>query len=1276
MNDTLVATPGSPDFLAGGGKTGALMRVKDWAATPLGPTATWPQSLRTSVSLCLNCSFPLLIWWGPELVKIYNDAFAEIIADKHPHALGRPGHSVWPEIWHIIGPMLDRVMHQGEATSANDLQLVLNRRGHPEECYFSFSYSPMRDDSGRVGGVFCPVIETTRRVFAERHSTLLLDLESRLRDLNDPLSVKSTACELLGKFLNVAQLGYCEATCDGEHVVIEGDWNDWQVPSMSGIHRLDNYGPIMIADLRQGTSVLMADVAADPLVCSPAFAKDFNIMSIRSFMAVPLLKSGRLVAHVFAASATARRWTRHEDALLRDVSERIWSTVERTRAQQDRERLVAIVENSSDFILHADLQGKPAFLNRKGRQLVGLDEHSDIRRTTITDFFVPEQRKFVAGVVIPAAQRDGRWVGELTFQHFMTGASIDVLYDIFRLDDPDTGKPINFATITRDISEWKTAGRALADSEARLRLAQKIGRIGSFDWDLATNQATYSEEYVAIHGLPPGTVTESYESWIGRVHPGDRDRVLAFTTRIEKATPTEIEYRIIHPGDGAVRCISERREVFFDDQGCATRVIGSQQDVTVQRGVDTALRMATETAAASAHDARITAERVHLALEAGAIVGTWIWDLLIDRFTADERFALSFGLDPEVCRTGLGIEQVLESVHPDDIERLREAIAEAIERGGAYACQYRVQHRDGVYRWIEANGRVDKAADGTALRFPGVLLDIDSRHQMEAERDRAVTLLRSFVETVPGVVYAKDREGRILIASAGTAALIGKKPDEFLGRTDADVLDDKAQAAAVMANDRRIMDDGFAEQLEELVNLPDGTPVTWLSTKAPFRNNAGEVIGLIGMSMDITARKQAEAILLRGREELEALVTERTRDLKATQARLAHAQRMEALGNLAGGIAHDFNNVVQAVQGGARLIERRPADIDRVLSLAKMITESAARGAAITRRLLAFSHRGDLHAEPIDAASLLNGIHEILSHTLGVGLTVRVETEPGLPPLLADKGQLETVLVNLATNARDAMQGSGVLTYFAGYEVILNTFSPGHSSTLKPGKYIRLWVSDNGRGMTPEVMAKACEPFFTTKGVGQGTGLGLAMSRGFAQQSGGALHIESELGRGTVVKLWFPVAGTELLPESISSGTEAVNVVSPGLRGRVLMVDDEQFVRETLGEEMQDAGFDVLSAASGADALAMLVAGEMVDLIVVDLSMPDMDGLTLVQEVWRQLPGLPAILLTGFATSAVESAISSAMSSSFILLRKPIDGRLLAERAALMLKRAAQGSIN
>jgi len=386
---------------------------------------------------------------------------------------------------------------------------------------------------------------------------------------------------------------------------------------------------------------------------------------------------------------------------------------------------------------------------------------------------------------------------------------------------------------------------------------------------------------------------------------------------------------------------------------------------------------------------------------------------------------------------------------------------------------------------------------------------------------------------------------------------------------------------------------------------------------------------------DITERKKNEA----------ALVT--------AQARATHAERMQALGQLAGGIAHDFNNVLQAIQGAAGLIDSRAGDATAAGRFARMILEATNRGSSITRRLLSFARRGNLIAELVDAGALLHDLCDVLSHTLGTPISIRAEAAPDLPPLLADKGQLETALVNLATNARDAMPGGGILSLSVAAETV--DAGTVHSADLRPGRYVRLSVSDTGVGMDQAMLARVFEPFFTTKPLGQGTGLGLSMVKGFVEQSGGGMTIDSRPNQGTVIRLWLPAAdgAAKSLLQSESSATDH----PAGAPRRILLVDDEDMVRDTLVASLEEAGYAVVAAAGGTEALALLEAPGDVDVLVTDLSMPGMGGLAVIQEAQRLRPGLPAILLTGYIGHSAQQAIGGTGDRSFILVRKPITGR-------------------
>jgi CheY-like chemotaxis protein len=302
---------------------------------------------------------------------------------------------------------------------------------------------------------------------------------------------------------------------------------------------------------------------------------------------------------------------------------------------------------------------------------------------------------------------------------------------------------------------------------------------------------------------------------------------------------------------------------------------------------------------------------------------------------------------------------------------------------------------------------------------------------------------------------------------------------------------------------------------------------------------------------------------------------------------------------------------------------------------------------------------------------MLDAMRDILAHTLGGNIAVRVDIQPMLPAVTADRGGLETVLVNLAANARDAMPQGGTITLAARQDTVrAGVFH--HQAARGPGRYVCLVVSDNGTGMSPETLARAADPFFTTKPPGSGTGLGLSMAKGFAEQSGGGLEIASAPGCGTTVTLWLPVAGGDGGMALRRPVKEPVAAAKPAVR--VLLVDDEEMVRETLAAGLEGAGLAVLVAASGAEAVALLDAGEPVDLLVTDLSMPGMDGMTLIRHARVRRKGLPVLVLTGFVDTAAQNADAPGEVGPFGVVRKPISAAQLAGRVAEALAAAKAGS--
>lgn len=666
----------------------------------------------------------------------------------------------------------------------------------------------------------------------------------------------------------------------------------------------------------------------------------------------------------------------------------------------------------------------------------------------------------------------------------------------------------------------------------------------------------------------------------------------------------------------------------------------------------------------SDHVAQEASERLELALEAGAILGTWVWDIPNDRVTADERFARSFGLSATLCQQGLTLDQVTQSIHPQDVVRVEQAIAEAMRCEGAFRCEYRVLQADGVYRWIEANGRTEFDEEGRPKRFPGVLLNIEARRAAETERDRVTDLLRTFTEAVPGVVYAKDRQGRMLVANQGTTKLIGKSPEFYLGKTDLEYLEDKAQALVLMETDRRIMESGIPEQVEEHVRLADGSPAIWLSVKTPFVNDAGEVIGIIGSSIDVTARKEAEAAVKDLNLTLEHRIQIAVREREQIEKTLHHSQKIEAVGQLTGGIAHDFNNLLASISGSlelmqTRLCQGRIADVEKYIAVAQ---GAVTRAASLTHRLLAFSRRQTLSPQPTEVNALIAGMEELIARAMGPAVEIQIYAAAELWPTVIDQAQLENSLLNLCINARDAMPDGGQIVIRTANVSLERNSALDHE--LAPGDYLSISVSDTGIGMTPTVVSKAIEPFFTTKPLGSGTGLGLSMVYGFARQSGGDINIRSEEGRGTTVCLYLPRREISLDPivEAVRSRD-----LLPGGCGTVLIVDDEPSIRMLVAELLGSLGYSVLEAGDGATGLELLQSDMDIDLLVSDIGLPGaMNGRRMADIAREGRSGLPILFITGYAENSIFEIAHLEYRTE--VLTKPFSLEALAARVKALIE--------
>ncbi|MFH6782235.1 MULTISPECIES: response regulator [Methylobacterium] len=529
-------------------------------------------------------------------------------------------------------------------------------------------------------------------------------------------------------------------------------------------------------------------------------------------------------------------------------------------------------------------------------------------------------------------------------------------------------------------------------------------------------------------------------------------------------------------------------------------------------------------------------------------------------------------------------------------------------------------------------GYVTKPWDPSLLR--NAVRSAYERHRLARELATERALLRGLLDHAGDAIAFKDTGGRFLrlntrmarrLGAPSVEACLGRRETEFAvpGSEDAEAADRAAIASGVPTE---IVVGGA-----EAAQAAPGE--TWSQvTRVPIRDEAGAVVHLAVIARDITEQRQLEL-------------------------RLRQADKMQALGTLAGGVAHDFNNLLTAILGSLELALPKVAGDARLSRLMTNATQAAQRGAALTKRLLTFSHRRDLQARVVDLNAVIRGMDDLLGRSLGGFVQVEHDLSEHLWPAKVDPDQLELAILNLCINGRDAMPEGGIVALSTHNETVSGSTDPNlQDPNLKPGDYAVIAIRDTGTGIPPEILGRVFEPFFTTKGVGQGTGLGLAMVFGLVQQSGGTIRIDSEVGRGTTVMLYLPRSREAV------EGTAAVrSVPAPATRrARILVVDDDTQVRHVTASFLNGFGYDEAEVASGEAALERLEA-ERFDLVVADLAMPGMSGIDLAEEVRRRWPSLPFLLVTGHAEAARIPA-------DFSVLEKPFPSADLAARVAGLLK--------
>ncbi|TRW14262.1 PAS domain-containing protein [Glacieibacterium frigidum] len=772
------------------------------------------------------------------------------------------------------------------------------------------------------------------------------------------------------------------------------------------------------------------------------------------------------------------------------------------------------------------------------------------------------------------AQQEARLIGG-------DGRELWVRVHATLVTDPD-GETRRAVNLIYDLSEQHAAAQRAAEEAERSHLALAAAQAGTWEYRYDPPEMLWSDEVFALYDRDRALGPADVDEWLTYVHPDDRDAAL----RLGRETEADFftgEFRV-RTAAGGWRWLATRARVVRGPDGKRQRIVGIKIDLTTPKAAE---------AARDAASARFAAA---VAATEGVV---WTNDAEGRMIGDQPGWSALTGQTPAEYE-GFGWAA---AVHPDDAQRSIDAWNASVAARRPYFVEHRVCRHDGIWRDFAVRAIPTLAADGSIREWVGVHTDVTEQRAAErALRDLNATLEARVAQATlerdsawsnsRDILLILDKDGVVTAANPAWTATLGWPVEAIVGRhyTDFVVTDGQSSSAYSLGDAAH----GPLPAFEKRYRHQDGS-IRWISwVAAP----AGDAIYASGR--DVTADK-ANRI-----------------ELERAQAQVQEMRQLESMGQLTGGVAHDFNNLLTPIIGSLDVMQRRGGLDERSARLVEGALTAADRAKTLVQRLLAFARRQQLRAAPTDLPQLVDGMRDLIVRSVGPNVAVAVDAAPDLPPAQVDAAQLELALLNLALNARDAMPGGGVLTLAIAAE------TPPPEAGLPARPYLKIGVADTGEGMDETTRKRAIEPFFSTRGVGRGTGLGLSMVHGLAAQSDGRLELDSEPGAGTVATLWLPIAASAPVA---SAGPAGVT-----LEGRtVLLVDDEPLVRATTAAMLADLGLTVVEADGAAAALRLLGSETTIDMLVTDYLMPETNGAELARAAQGLRPGLPAMLVTGYA---------------------------------------------
>ncbi|MGJ5181532.1 PAS domain S-box protein [Bradyrhizobium oligotrophicum] len=766
------------------------------------------------------------------------------------------------------------------------------------------------------------------------------------------------------------------------------------------------------------------------------------------------------------------------------------------------------------------------------------------------------------------------------------------------------------------------AYRALQEREAELARIQRIARVGGVEVDLREGYRNRrSPEYLIIHGLPPEAVHETHQDWVNRVHPDDRARAEQDFIAAVKSTQEDYttEYRIIRPNDGETRWVRVIARIERDWNGRAIRLVGAHIDVTDQMLAQAKLRE--------------SEERFRLIADSAPVP---IWVTKLDRTRSFvNRAYLDF--------LGLPVDEALafdwrKVLHPEDLPRILAQQQSGERSLKPFFLEARYRRSDGEWRWLRSESQPRWDATGRHIGFIGVAHDVTAAKQAEIElrrinetleeriRERTAQLeanearMRAIFDTSNQYQGILDIEGRV--THANRIAIAGMRAGEIdvIGQLlwEAPWFTQTPGVSELLRDAFGRVREGKGFRSEVRLDFASGERHFELSMR-PLLDQHDAIMGAVAEAVDITERIQGEELL-------------------------RQSQKMEAIGQLTGGVAHDFNNLLTIIRSATDFLRRRDLAEERRRRYVDAISETVERASKLTAQLLAFARRQPLMPQVFNVCEQVESVVQLIRPLVGSRIQIELAVTESRLFTLADIAQFQTALINLAVNARDAMNGEGRLVISVRSTEAIPAL---RGQVARPGAFIAIAVTDTGGGIAPQHLNAIFEPFFTTKEVGKGTGLGLSQAFGFAKQSEGDIAVDSRLGHGATFTIYLPQAAAP------QSGADAISArVEPATIGRgyrVLVVEDNDEVGQFSTELLEDLGYITRRVANGADALAILANDEFaVDLVFSDVIMPGINGLELAGIIRERYPGLPVVLTSGYSHVLAENA-----HHGFELIKKP-----------------------